>query len=71
MAAPQNRWPDVDHTLTYLAKADNLPHRAEGTAAFVELLPERVERVLDLGRGRRRCADSTRVSYGCPCGPRS
>lgn len=57
MAAPQNRWPDVDHALAYLEKADTIPHRAEGTAVFVELLPEPVERVLDLGTGDGRLLD--------------
>jgi tRNA (cmo5U34)-methyltransferase len=57
MATPQNRWPDVEHALAYLAKADNLPHRAEGAAALVEHLPERVERVLDLGTGDGRLLD--------------
>jgi tRNA (cmo5U34)-methyltransferase len=57
VAAPQNRWPDVDHALAYLRKADEIPHRAEGTAAFVELLPDRVERVLDLGTGDGRLLD--------------
>jgi tRNA (cmo5U34)-methyltransferase len=54
MAAPQNRWPDVDHALAYLAKADSMPHRAEGTAVFVDLLPEAVGRVMDLGTGDGR-----------------
>jgi SAM-dependent methyltransferase len=57
MPAPQNRWPDVAHALAYLEKADTIPHRAEGTAVFVELLPERVERVLDLGTGDGRLLD--------------
>jgi len=54
MAAPRNRWPDVDHALAYLAKADTIPHRAEGVAELVAHLPERVERVLDLGTGDGR-----------------
>lgn len=57
MAAPQNRWPDVEHALAYLAKADTIPHRAEGVAELVAHLPERVERVLDLGTGDGRLLD--------------
>ena len=57
MVAPKNRWPDVEHALWYLARADELPYRAEGTAVFVELLPERVTRVLDLGTGDGRLLD--------------
>jgi tRNA (cmo5U34)-methyltransferase len=57
MVTPQNRWPDVEHALAYLEKADTIPHRAEGTAMLVELLPERVSRVLDLGTGDGRLLD--------------
>jgi SAM-dependent methyltransferase len=57
MVAPKNRWPDVQHALWYLEKADTIPHRAEGTAVFVELLPARVGRVLDLGTGDGRLLD--------------
>jgi len=57
MAAPQNRWPDVEHALAYLAKADTIPHRAEGAAELVAHLPEGVERVLDLGTGDGRLLD--------------
>lgn len=57
MVAPKNRWPDVEHALWYLERADDIPHRSEGTAVFVELLPERVSRVLDLGSGDGRLLD--------------
>lgn len=57
MAAPENRWPDVEHALAYLAKADTIPHRAEGVAELVAHLPEQVGRVLDLGTGDGRLLD--------------
>ncbi len=49
-----NRWPDVDHALAYLGKADTIPHRVEGEATLVELLPPAPARVLDLGTGDGR-----------------
>jgi SAM-dependent methyltransferase len=46
-----NLWRDGEHALAYLAKRDSIPHRAEGYAAMLEVVPEHVERVLDLGTG--------------------
>jgi SAM-dependent methyltransferase len=46
-----NLWRDAEHALAYLQKRDSIPHRAEGYAAMLEVVPERVERVLDLGTG--------------------
>jgi hypothetical protein len=42
-------WKNVDQALDYLARADGIPHRAEGEAALLdEVSPER-RRLLDLG----------------------
>lgn len=54
MATETNLWPTVEHALAYLEIADAIPHRTEGLAALLECLPERVDRVLDLGTGDGR-----------------
>jgi tRNA (cmo5U34)-methyltransferase len=51
MNASVNLWRNAEHALEYLQKRDSIPHRAEGYAAMLEVVPERVERVLDLGTG--------------------
>jgi SAM-dependent methyltransferase len=51
-AAPDiNRWTEPEWALRYLRERDAIPHRVEGLEVMLELLPERVERVLDLGTG--------------------
>ena len=46
-----NRWTEPEWALRYLRERDSIPHRVEGLEVMLELLPERVERVLDLGTG--------------------
>jgi SAM-dependent methyltransferase len=46
-----NLWVNAEHALSYLANRDTLPHRTDALSVLVELLPPRVERVLDLGTG--------------------
>jgi tRNA (cmo5U34)-methyltransferase len=50
-AADVNRWTEPAWALRYLRERDGIPHRVEGLEVMLELLPETVERVLDLGTG--------------------
>ncbi len=49
-----NEWLSAEHAQSYLARADHIPHRAEGDAVLNEILPAAVGRVLDLGTGNGR-----------------
>jgi tRNA (cmo5U34)-methyltransferase len=49
-----NLWSSAEHALDYLRKADSIPHRVEGEAVLLELLPPHPMRVLDLGSGAGR-----------------
>ena len=46
-----NRWVEPEWALRYLRERDAIPHRVDGLEVMLELLPERVGRVLDLGTG--------------------
>jgi tRNA (cmo5U34)-methyltransferase len=56
-ASGVNLWSNAEHALHYLGRRDRIPHRSEGYDVMLELLPGRVERVLDLGCGDGLCLD--------------
>jgi len=49
-----SEWQTLGHALTYLERADRIPHRAAGEEALLEELPPDIRRVLDLGSGDGR-----------------
>ena len=46
-----NLWVNEEHALAYLRNRESLPHRVDALEVLCELLPARVDRVLDLGTG--------------------
>jgi SAM-dependent methyltransferase len=51
VSAPVNLWTESAWAQRYLRERDDIPHRMEGFAVLMELLPATPRRVLDLGTG--------------------
>jgi len=59
-----NLWQSAAHALDYLSRADTIPHRTEGEAVLLDLLPESTRSILDLGCGAGRLLALAKLA--CP-----
>jgi len=49
-----NCWSSAEHALDYLRRIDTIPHRTEGEAVLLDVVPKNVNRIVDLGSGDGR-----------------
>lgn len=60
-----NLWTSAEHALSYLARADQIPHRTEGEAVLLAQVPQTVHRILDLGTGNGRLLALLKIDRPC------
>ena len=53
-STPASIWKTPEHALHYLKRADGIPHRTEGEAVLLDVVPATAARILDLGSGNGR-----------------
>ena len=58
-----NLWTSAEHALDYLGRADSIPHRTEGEATLLELIPSTTRRILDLGTGDGRLLALAKLNH--------
>jgi tRNA (cmo5U34)-methyltransferase len=52
-----NDWSSTEHVLSYLRRADKIPHRTEGESVLLEEIKSDSKRILDIGSGNGRLLD--------------
>ena len=52
-----------DYAEAYLERVDRIPHRKEGEAVLLEVMPPRIRRFLDLGTGDGRLIDLLKAEH--------
>ncbi|MGH9355733.1 MAG: class I SAM-dependent methyltransferase [Terriglobia bacterium] len=62
-STPASVWKTPEHALAYLNRADVIPHRPEGEAVLLDLIPAGAARILDLGSGSGRLVKLVRSGY--------
>jgi len=58
-----NLWTSTEHALSYLSRADSIPHRVEGESTLLEFIPSTVARILDLGTGDGRLLALVKLNH--------
>lgn len=58
-----NEYASAEHALRYLSRADSIPHRTEGEGVLLDFIPEKVDRILDLGSGDGRLLALLRIEH--------